>query len=84
MQQFKSRGKIYNLPDNATHAAPGVVLGLYFRQGDKWFYIGDCQENVRPMQIGENRGFYDRDIVELKSKRNPFESWNKIKGAIFK
>ncbi|UZN24559.1 hypothetical protein [Klebsiella phage pKP-BS317-1.1] len=84
MQQFKSRGRVYSLPDTATHAAPGVVCGVYFKRGDKWFYIGDYQENIAPIQIGENRGFYNRDIVELKPKRNPFEFWNRIKGAIFK
>lgn len=84
MQQFKSRGKIYNLPDNATHAAPGAVCGVYFKRSDKWFFIGDWQENIYPIQIGENRGFFDDDVVELKPKRNPFAFWNKIKGAIFK
>lgn len=84
MQQFKSRGKIYNLPDNTTHIAPGVAYGLYFKRGDKWFYISDYQGNIAPIQIGENRGFFDHDIVEPKPNHNPFGFWNKIKGAVFK
>lgn len=35
MQQFESRGKTYNLPDTATHAAPGACVGLYFKDGDE-------------------------------------------------
>ena len=41
MQQFQSRGKVYNLPDTATHAAPGVRHGIYFMDGGKLFFIGD-------------------------------------------
>ena len=85
MQQFKSRGKIYNLPDSATHAAPGVCVGLYFMDGGKWFFIGDLvTDGVKPLLCGKHRGFFDYDIVELKPKRNPFGFWNKIKGAVFK
>lgn len=85
MQQFESRGKTYNLPDTATHAAPGACAGLYFKDGGKWFFIGDLvTDDVKPMLCGKHHGFFDHDIVELKPKRNPFGFWNKIKGAVFK
>lgn len=42
MQQFESRGKTYNLPDTATHAAPGACVGVYFKDGDSWFFMGGC------------------------------------------
>lgn len=85
MQQFKSRGKTYNLPDTATHAAPGVCVGLYFKDDGKWFFIGDLVTDcVQPILCGKNRGFFDHDIVELKPQRHQFAFWNKIKGALFK
>ena len=40
MQKFESRGKTYNLPDTATHAAPGACVGVYFKDGDSWFFMG--------------------------------------------
>lgn len=49
MQQFKSRGKIYNLPDSATHAVPGVCHGIYFMDGGKWFFIGDMESVFVPV-----------------------------------
>lgn len=85
MQKFKSRGRVYSLPDTATHAAPGVRHGIYFMDGGKWFFIGDLvTDGVQPILCGKHRGFYDHDIVELKPQRQPFAFWNKIKGAIFK
>lgn len=78
MQQFKSRGKIYELPDDATHAAPGACMGVYYKAGGRWFFIMTSGE-VTPSY---GLGFYDSDVVDLK--RNPFSFWNKIKGAIFK
>lgn len=84
MQQFKSRGKIYNLPDNATHAAPGACSGLYFKDDrGQWFFTGGISDR-KPIKCGLFRGFYDEDIIALKPKRNPFAFWNQIKGAIFK
>lgn len=85
MQQFKSRGRVYSLPDTATHAATGVYHGLYFMDGGKWFFIGDLMaDGVQPLLCGKHSGFFDHDIVELEKKRDPFCFWNKIKGAIFK
>lgn len=85
MQQFKSRGRVYSLPDTATHAAPGVRYGLYFMDGGKWFFICDLMtDGVQPLLCGKHRGFDDHAIVELKLQRQPFALWNKIKGAIFK
>lgn len=85
MQQFESRGKTYNLPDTATHAAPGVCHGLHFMDGGKWFFIDDMvTDGVHQILFGKHRGFYYHDIVELKPQRQPFASRNKIKGAIFK
>ncbi|UEW68285.1 hypothetical protein [Klebsiella phage vB_KpnS-VAC112] len=84
MQQFESRGKTYNLPDTATHAAPGACGGLYFKDGDSWFFMGGAVGDV-PTKTGSLLvGFYDHDVVELKPKRVPFSFWNKIKGAFFK
>lgn len=84
MQQFESRGKTYNLPDTATHAAPGACGGLYFKDGDSWFFMGDVVGGV-PTKTGSLLvGFYDHDLVELKPKRVPFAFWKKIKEAIFK
>lgn len=84
MQQFESRGKTYNLPDTATHAAPGACVGLYFKDGDSWYIMGDVIGDVPPKKCGALLGFYDHDVVELKPKRAPFAFWNKIKGALFK
>ncbi|WPJ55509.1 hypothetical protein RCIP0092_00060 [Klebsiella phage RCIP0092] len=84
MQQFESRGKTYNLPDTATHAAPGACVGLYFKDGDSWYFMGDVIGDVPPKKCGVLLGFYDNDVVELKPKRVPFAFWNKIKGALFK
>lgn len=80
MQQFKSRGKIYNLPDSATHAASGACLGVYYKDGGQWFFIRTTGE----VHKSYGTGFYASDVVELKPKRNPFAFWNKIKGAMFK
>ena len=79
MQQFMSRGKIYNLPDTATHAAPGVVSGLYYKADGKWNFIGSDGKDYGRVY---SPGWFDEDVVILK--RNPFSFWNKIKGAIFK
>lgn len=66
MQQFKSRGKTYNLPDTATHAAPGACVGVYFKDGGKWFFIGDLMTHgVQSILCDKHRGFFDYDIVEL-------------------
>lgn len=82
MQQFKSRGKTYNLPDTATHAA--MVHGVYFKDGDSWYFMGDVIGDVPPKKCGAPQGFYDHDVVELKPKPAPFSFWNKIKLALFK
>lgn len=85
MQKFESRGRVYSLPDTATHAAPGAFVGLYFKDGGKWFFTGDLVTDVvQPILFGKDRGFFDHDIVELKPQSQPFAFWNKIKGALFK
>lgn len=84
MQKFESRGKTYNLPDTATHAAPGARFGLYFKDGDSWFFIADVIVDLPPKKCGLLLGFYDHDVVDLKQKHAPFSFWNKIKGAMFK
>lgn len=78
MQQFKSRGKVYDLPDNATHAGPGASSGLYYKVDGEWYFISSRVTHSRV----SFPGCFPEDIVELK--RNPFAFWNKIKGATFK
>ena len=84
MQQFESRGKTYNLPDTATHYAPGACVGVYFKDGDSWYFIDDVIVDVPPKKCGLFIGFYDHDVVDLNPKPAPFSFWNKIKVALFK